>query len=42
MKDKIDKGLLDFGLVIDPVEQKYEYVSLPVDRWGILINQDTS
>lgn len=42
VKDKIDKGLLDFGLVIDPVEkQKYEYVSLPVvDRWGILINQD--
>lgn len=41
VKDKIDKGLLDFGLVIDPVEkQKYEYVPLPiVDRWGILVNQ---
>ena len=36
--EKIDKGLLDFGLVIDPVEkQKYDYVRLPLsDHWGIL------
>ncbi|MEI5993626.1 LysR family transcriptional regulator [Candidatus Enterococcus mansonii] len=41
--DKIDKGLLDFGLVIDPVEkQKYEYLRLPsADRWGILVNDLT-
>lgn len=40
IKEKIDKGLLDFGLVIDPVEkQKYDYLPLPLsDRWGILIN----
>lgn len=40
VKNKIDNGLLDFGLVIDPVEkQKYEYLSLPVsDRWGVLVN----
>ncbi|MBP1048271.1 LysR family transcriptional regulator [Enterococcus sp. BWM-S5] len=38
--DKIDQGLLDFGLVIDPVEkQKYEYLRLPLaDHWGVLIN----
>ncbi|OTN86530.1 LysR family transcriptional regulator [Enterococcus sp. 7E2_DIV0204] len=38
--EKIDKGLLDFGLVIDPVEkQKYEYIRLPlIDSWGILVN----
>ncbi|MDA3973957.1 LysR family transcriptional regulator [Enterococcus thailandicus] len=38
--DKLDKGLLDFGLVIDPVsKQKYEYKQLPQkDRWGILLN----
>ncbi|MFD2305470.1 LysR family transcriptional regulator [Enterococcus termitis] len=38
--EKIDKGLLDFGLVIDPVEkQKYEYLRLPLsDHWGILVN----
>ncbi|MGX7149897.1 LysR family transcriptional regulator [Enterococcus ureasiticus] len=37
---KIDKGLLDFGLVLDPVEkQKYEYLRLPLtDLWGILVN----
>ena len=40
VKDKLDKGLLDFGLVIDPMEkQKYEYLALPVsDRWGVLVN----
>ncbi|EOI00778.1 hypothetical protein UAW_00045 [Enterococcus haemoperoxidus ATCC BAA-382] len=39
--EKIDKGLLDFGLVIDPVEkQKYEYIRLPlIDSWGILVNK---
>ncbi len=39
IKDKIDKGLLDFGLVIDPVDkQKYEYLPLPnPDIWGILV-----
>ncbi|ALS37853.1 DNA-binding transcriptional LysR family regulator [Enterococcus rotai] len=39
--EKIDKGLLDFGLVIDPVEkQKYEYIRLPLfDSWGILVNK---
>lgn len=38
--EKIDKGILDFALVIDPVEkQKYEYIRLPLsDHWGILIN----
>lgn len=39
--EKLDKGLLDFGLVIDPVaKQKYEYQQLPQkDRWGLLINR---
>ncbi|EUJ43178.1 LysR family transcriptional regulator [Listeria riparia FSL S10-1204] len=38
--EKIDYGLLDFGLVIDPVEkQKYDYLQLPlVDHWGILVS----
>ncbi|MGY3777493.1 LysR family transcriptional regulator [Isobaculum melis] len=42
--EKIDKGLLDFGLVIDPVEkQKYEYIRLPsTDSWGILVNKSDS
>lgn len=39
--DKVDKGILDFGLVIDPVEkQKYDYIRLPqIDHWGILVNK---
>lgn len=38
--EKVDKGLIDFGLVIDTVEkQKYEYMRLPlVDYSGILVN----
>lgn len=42
--EKIDHGVLDFGLVIDPVEkQKYEYLRLPVvDHWGILVNRSHS
>ncbi|MHC5373678.1 LysR family transcriptional regulator [Enterococcus sp. LJL120] len=38
--EKIDRGLLDFGIVVDPVEkQKYEYLNLPhQDQWGVLIN----
>ncbi|MBM5607675.1 LysR family transcriptional regulator [Listeria ivanovii] len=38
--EKIDHGILDFGLVIDPVDkQKYQYLRLPlVDKWGLLVN----
>ncbi|MBC1531141.1 LysR family transcriptional regulator [Listeria booriae] len=38
--EKIDHGLLDFGLVIDPIEkQKYDSLQLPlVDYWGILVH----
>ncbi|ECB9787301.1 LysR family transcriptional regulator [Listeria monocytogenes] len=38
--EKIEHGLLDFGLVINPVEmQAYEYLQLSLeDRWGILVN----
>lgn len=38
--EKIDSGLLDFGLVIDPVEkEKYDFIQLPQsDTWGILVN----
>lgn len=41
IKEQIDHGLLDFGLVIAPVDkQKYDYLQLPaIDRWGILIHR---
>ncbi|MGM9902660.1 hypothetical protein A5844_002494 [Enterococcus sp. 10A9_DIV0425] len=40
--EKLDKGLLDFGLVIDPVsKQKYEYHQLTQqDQWGLLVNNE--
>ncbi|WP_159721521.1 LysR family transcriptional regulator [Enterococcus sp. CSURQ0835] len=39
--EKLDNGLLDFGLVIDPVaKQTYEYRPLPQpDHWGLLVNE---
>lgn len=44
VKERIDKGLLDFGLVIDPVDkQKYDSLRIPLaDHWGILINENHS
>lgn len=38
---KIDDGLLDFGVVIDPVQKnKYDFVQLPhQETWGVLVNK---
>lgn len=40
--EKLDKGLLDFGLLIEPVDvTKYEYLQLPFsDTWGLLMRKD--
>lgn len=40
--EKLDKGILEFGIVIDPVEKKkYDYLKLPkTDKWGILFRKD--
>lgn len=37
--ERIDKGLLDVGLLTEPVDvSRYEYVRLPMkDRWGVLM-----
>ncbi|WP_175639643.1 LysR family transcriptional regulator [Metabacillus schmidteae] len=42
--DKLDSGLLDFGIVIEPTDkQKYEYIQLPAkDVWGVLMRKDSS
>ncbi|MGX6970124.1 LysR family transcriptional regulator [Vagococcus bubulae] len=39
---KIDEGLLDFGLVIDPVQkEKYDCFKLPYNEtWGVLLNKE--
>lgn len=41
--DKIDKGLIDFGLLIGPFDvTKYDYMRLPMtDTWGVLMRKDS-
>jgi Transcriptional regulator len=41
--DQLNKGLLDFGILVDPVDpQKYEHFRLPVnDTWGVLMRRDS-
>jgi DNA-binding transcriptional LysR family regulator len=41
--ERLDKGLLDFGILLQPVELgKYDYVDLPAkDVWGLLMRKDS-
>ena len=41
--EKLDKGLIDFGLLVGPVDvSKYEYMRLPIsDIWGVLMRKDS-
>ena len=41
--EKLDKGLIDFGLLVGPVDvSKYEYIRLPIrDTWGVLMRKDS-
>lgn len=40
--EHLDKGLLDFGVLFEPVDlTKYDHIRLPVaDTWGILMRKD--
>ena len=40
--EKLDKGLIDFGLLVGPVDvSRYDYMRLPVnDIWGVLMRKD--
>lgn len=42
IKEEIDRGLLDIGLLMEPIEiEKYEYIRLKqTERWGIVLNSD--
>lgn len=42
--EKLDKGLLDFGLLIQPVDMfKYDHLALPnKDTWGVIMRKDSS
>lgn len=41
--ERLDKGLIDFGLLVEPVDiTKYDYMQLPQkDAWGILMRKDS-
>lgn len=40
--DKLDKGLIDFGVLIEPTNMsKYDFIKLPTtDTWGVLMRKD--
>lgn len=40
--ERLDKGLLDFGILIQPADiSKYDYINLPSrDRWGVIMRKD--
>ncbi len=42
--ERLDKGLLDFGVLIQPADlSKYDYVNLPEkDVWGVVTRKDSS
>lgn len=41
--ERLDKGLLDFGILIEPADiKKYDYLQLPAtDTWGLLMKKDS-
>lgn len=41
--ERLDKGLIDFGLLVGPVDiNKYDYMRLPLkDTWGVLMRNDS-
>ncbi|MFW8618740.1 LysR family transcriptional regulator [Enterococcus innesii] len=43
VKERLDKGLLDFGVVISPADvKKYDSLRLPAkDTWGVLMRKDS-
>lgn len=40
--ERLDKGLLDFGILIEPADmKKYDYIRLPAtDTWGLVMPKD--
>ncbi len=44
IKDRIEKGILDMGLLVEPVDvSKYEFIKMPIkERWGILTQTESA
>lgn len=43
VKDRLDRGLLDFGLLMEPIDiTKYDYIRMSgKERWGVLMRTDS-
>ncbi len=43
IKERIEKGLLDLGLMMEPVDiRKYEFVRMPVrEQWAVMVKEDS-
>ncbi len=43
LRERLDKGLLDFGVFVEPADiTKYEFIRLPsAERWGIIMRKDS-
>ncbi|RHP29706.1 LysR family transcriptional regulator [Lachnotalea sp. AF33-28] len=43
IRERIERGLLDFGLVLEPIDiRKYDFLSAPMkERWGIWVRTDS-
>ena len=43
LKERLDKGLLDFGLLLEPIEiEKYDFLRMMgKERWGLLVNTES-
>lgn len=43
IKDKLEKGLIDYGVIIEPADMdKYDYIKFPAtDVWGLLMRKDS-
>ena len=41
--ERLDKGLLDFGILIQPADiSKYDYINIPArDIWGVVMRKDS-
>lgn len=43
LRERLDKGLLDFGIFVEPADiTKYEFIRFPAtERWGIVMRKDS-
>ncbi len=43
MREKLDKGLIDFGIFVEPADiAKYEFIRIPAEeRWGVIMRRDS-